>query len=83
MEQGQTVEHRILVEGDRANFDMHGHGGGQSVTFEKGRSSTGDEGEIVAELDGEHGWFWRNRDSSDATMTVQVRGEYAEFKDAS
>ena len=83
MEQGQTVEHRMLVEGGRVNFDMHRHGGGQSVTFEKGRSSTGDEGEIVAELDGEHGWFWRNRDSSDATMTVQVRGEYAEFKDAS
>ena len=83
MEQGQTVEHRILVEGDRANFDMHGHGGCQSVTYEKGRGSTGDEGEIVAEFDGEHGWFWRNRDSSDATVTVQVRGEYAEFKDAS
>jgi len=83
MEEGQTVEYRMLVEGGRVNFDMHGHGGGQSVTYEKGRGSTGDEGEIVAEFDGEHGWFWRNRDSSDATVTVQVRGEYAEFKDAS
>ena len=83
MEEGQKVEYRMLVEGGRVNFDMHGHGGCQSVTYEKGRGSTGDEGEIVAELDGEHGWFWRNRDSSDATMTVQVRGEYAEFKDAS
>lgn len=83
MEEGQTVEYRMLVEGGRVNFDMHGHGGGQSVTYEKGRGSTGDEGEIVAAFDGEHGWFWRNRDSSDATVTVQVRGEYAEFKDAS
>ncbi len=83
MEEGQTVEYRMLVEGGRVNFDMHGHGGGQSVTYEKGRGSTGDEGEIVAEFDGEHGWFWRNRDSSDATVTVQVRGEYAKFKDAS
>lgn len=83
MEEGQTVQYRMTVEGGRVNFDMHGHGGGQSVTYQKGRGSTGDEGEIVAAFDGEHGWFWRNRDSSAATVTVQVRGEYAEFKDAS
>tara|TARA_R100001224_G_scaffold111902_1_gene93120 strand:+ start:615 stop:1238 length:624 start_codon:yes stop_codon:yes gene_type:complete len=83
MEEGQTVEYRMLVEGGRVNFDMHGHGGGNSITYEKGRGSTGDEGEIVAAFDGEHDWFWRNRDSELATVTVQVRGEYAEFKDAS
>jgi len=83
MEKGQTVEYRMLVEGGRVNFDMHGHGGGQSVTYDKGRGSTGEEGQIVAEFDGEHGWFWRNRDSAEATVTLQVRGEYAEFKYAS
>lgn len=83
MEEGQTAEYRMTVEGGRVNFDLHGHGGGNSVTYEKGRGSTGAEGEIVAEFNGEHGWFWRNRDSSDVTVTVQVRGEYAEFKDAS
>jgi hypothetical protein len=83
MEEGQTVEYRMLVEGGRVNFDLHGHGGGNSVTYEKGRGSTGDEGEIIAAFDGEHGWFWRNRDSQPATVTVQVRGEYTEFKDAS
>jgi hypothetical protein len=83
MTEGQTAEYRMLVEGGRVNFDLHGHGGGQSVTYEKGRGSTGDEGDIVAAFDGEHGWFWRNRDSQPATVTVQVRGEYAEFRDAS
>ena len=83
MEEGQTVEYRMLVDGGRVNFDMHGHGGGNSVTYEKGRGSTGDEGEIIAAFDGEHGWFWRNRDNQPATVTVQVRGEYTEFKDAS
>ena len=83
MEEGQTVEYRMLVDGGRVNFDMHGHGGGNSVTYEKGRGSTGDEGEIIATFDDEHGWFWRNRDSQPATVTVQVRGEYTEFKDAS
>lgn len=83
MQKGQTVEYRMLVEGGRVNFDMHGHGGGNSVTYEKGRGSTGDEGQILAAFDGEHGWFWRNRDKAAVTVTIQVRGEYAEFKDAS
>lgn len=83
METGQTAQYRMFVEGGKVNFDLHGHGGGNSVTYEKGRGSTGKEGEIVADFNGEHGWFWRNRDSSNVTVTVQVRGEYAEFKDAS
>lgn len=83
MEQGQTAEYRMVVTGGRVNFDLHGHGGGKSVTYQKGRGSTGEEGKITAEFDGQHGWFWRNRDSAELTVTVQVRGEYAEFKDAS
>ena len=83
MEAGQTAEYQMLVEGGRVNFDLHGHGGGNSVTYEKGRGSTGAEGEVTADFAGEHGWFWRNRDSADITVTVQVRGEYAEFRDAS
>jgi hypothetical protein len=83
MSQGQTAEYRMNVEGGRVNYDLHGHGSGQSVTYEKGRGSTGSEGTILANFAGEHGWFWRNRDKADVTVTVQVRGEYAEFKDAS
>ena len=83
MEEGQTAEYLMTVEGGRVNFDLHGHGGGDSVTYEKGRGSAGGEGEIVADFDGEHGWFWRNRDSSEVTVTLRVRGAYAEFKDAS
>ena len=83
MEEGQTAEYVMLVEGGRVNFDLHGHGSGQSETYEKGRGSTGEEGEITAGFAGEHGWFWRNRDDEDVTVTVKVRGDYAEFKDAS
>jgi hypothetical protein len=79
MDAGQMAEYRMLVEGGRVNFDLHGHGGGETVTYEKGRGSTGSEGEVTAAFDGQHGWFWRNRDSSDVTVTIQVRGEYAEF----
>lgn len=38
----------MLVEGGRVNFYLHGHGSGQSETDEKGRGSTGSEGEITA-----------------------------------
>ncbi|SDX69971.1 hypothetical protein SAMN04488041_1137 [Sulfitobacter pontiacus] len=83
MEEGQTAEYVMLVDGGRVNFDLHGHGSGQSETYEKGRGSTGEEGEITAGFAGQHGWFWRNRDKTEVTVTVQVRGEYDEFKDAS
>lgn len=83
MTKGQTAFYRMTVTGGRVNFDMHGHGAGESVTYEKGRGSTGSEGPLVATFDGDHGWFWRNRDNADVTVTLQLRGEYAELKDES
>jgi len=83
MEEGGVAEYQMIVEGGRVNFDLHGHGGGQSVTYERGRGSEGDAGSFTAEFAGEHGWFWRNRDSSAVTVTVRVRGDYSEFRDAS
>ena len=80
MTEGQTAQYLMTVEGGRVNFDLHGHGGGQSETYERGRGSTGSEGAILAPFDGEHGWFWHNRDSQPVTVTVQLRGEYAELK---
>ena len=82
MESGQTAEYRMIVEGGRVNFDLHGHGSGESVTYEKGRGSTGSEGAIIAPFAGGHGWFFRNRDSSEVTVTLQLRGEYGAFKEA-
>ena len=76
----QTAEYRMTVEGGRVNFDLHGHGSGQSVTYERGRGSIGSEGAILASFDGEHGWFWRNRDKQDVTVTVLLKGEYSALK---
>ena len=30
-------------------------------------------------FDGQHGWFWRNRDSKPVTVTVEVKGDYADL----
>lgn len=82
MTKGQIADYQMAVEGGRVNYDLHGHGSGQSVTYEKGRGSTGAKGMIEAGFGGEHGWFWRNRDKADVTVTVQLRGDYIAFKNA-
>ncbi|MEO1159404.1 MAG: transmembrane anchor protein [Pseudomonadota bacterium] len=80
MKESDVAEYKMAVEGGRVNFDLHAHGNGQSTTYEKGRGSTGSEGELVAKFDGDHGWFWRNRDKSALTVKLQVRGTYSAFK---
>jgi len=82
MNEGDVAEYRMTVEGGRVNFDLHAHGGGQSISYERGQGSTGAEGNIDAAFTGEHGWFWRNRDDQSLTVTLQVRGTYSELKQA-
>jgi hypothetical protein len=76
MEAGDTAEYAWTAEGGRINFDLHAHGGGQSVDYEKGRGKTSGDGSFEAPFAGEHGWFWRNRDSADVTITLQIKGTY-------
>lgn len=80
MKKGGTAAYRMVVEGGRVNFDLHAHGGGRSTTHIKGRGSRGAEGEIVAAFDGDHGWFWRNRDCKVVTVTLMLRGAYGALK---
>ena len=80
MDEGMSAEYRMIVEGGRVNYDRHAHGSGLSITYEKGRGSIGDEGSIDAAFEGEHGWFFRNRDTSDVTVTLQIRGDYKTLK---
>ena len=80
MDEGATTEYLLVVEGGRVNYDLHAHGKGTSVTYEKGRGSTGSEGSFQAPFAGDHGWFFRNRDSKDVMITLQLRGDYTELK---
>ena len=80
MKKGDVAEYRMIVEGGKVNFDLHAHAGGDSVTYEKGRGSTGSEGGLVAAFDGNHGWFWRNRDKSSVDITLHLRGTYSALK---
>ena len=83
MKKGDEVSFNMAVSGGRVNFDHHAHGDGSAITYEKGRGSTGSEGSFVAAFDGDHGWFWRNRDSKAATVTLTLQGAYSALKQGS
>lgn len=68
------------VDGGVVNFDLHGDGGGQAVSYEKGRGTPAQEGELTAAFDGNHGWFWRNRGDAPVTVILRVSGDYTEVK---
>ncbi|KNX40144.1 hypothetical protein ROTO_33030 [Roseovarius tolerans] len=78
MEAGNVAEYAWTAAGGRVNFDLHAHSGGESVDYERGSGQTSGEGSIEAPFAGDHGWFWRNRDSTPITMTIQLRGEYSD-----
>lgn len=80
MNAGDRASYLMTVTGGRVNFDLHGHGNGQSVTYEKGRGSDGTEGEFVAAFPGGHGWFWRNRDKQDVTVVLKLKGNYSDLR---
>jgi len=80
MNQGARVNFAWMVTGGVVNFDLHGDGGGQSTSYEKGRGVPGAEGVLSAAFDGSHGWFWRNRGGADVTVTLKTSGAYSDIK---
>lgn len=80
MRQGTKAKFSWTAAGGVVNFDLHGHGGGRSASFGKGLGVAGDEGEIEAPFDGNHGWFWRNRGAANVTVTLRTNGAYTDIK---
>jgi hypothetical protein len=82
MEEGASADFYWSANGAVVNYDTHGDGGGRSVSYEQGRGVPEQDGVLVAEFTGNHGWFWRNRTDADVTMTLRTRGAYSEMKRA-
>ncbi len=92
LQPGQGVELKLVMaanaeaefewtaNGSVLNFDTHGDGGGQSVSYEKGRGVAEQAGVLRAAFSGNHGWFWRNRTDAPVTLTLRTRGDYSELK---
>ena len=79
MAEGDQAQYAWTAEGGRINYDLHAHADGKSVTYDKGRGKSEGQGEIQAPFAGDHGWFWRNRDDSAVTVTLQLNGAYSEI----
>lgn len=66
----------VVSEGGAVNYDTHGDGGGQNISYEKGRGVSSDEGQLQAAFTGRHGWFWRNRGDAPVSLTIRTSGTY-------
>ena len=80
MEEGAVAPFEWAVEGGEVNFDLHGDGSGNEISYEKGRSVAEATGELTAAFTGNHGWFWRNRGDVPLSVTLRVAGAYSEIK---
>lgn len=80
MASGATASYEFAVEGGVINYDAHGEGAGQKASYEQGRGVMGDAGQLQAPFDGTHGWFFRNRGTSDVVVTLRTGGDYAELR---
>ena len=83
MQQGSSVKYKWTTNDRGLNYNLHGDGykGSQkSTTYKKGRMMTTDNGELKAEFDGYHGWFWRNRNSEIVTVILETDGEYIQIR---
>ena len=80
MLKGAKVNFTWDADSAPVNFDMHGDGGGENISYEKGRGIAEDEGVLEAAFDGNHGWFWRNRTDAPVTVTLKTSGDYTDIK---
>ena len=79
MTKGAVAEFQWTAGGAVLNYDTHGDGGGQRISYEKGRGVPEQEGKLVAAFTGNHGWFWRNRTNAPVTFTLRTRGDYSKM----
>lgn len=80
MQEGQTARFEWTANGSVLNYDTHGDGSGQKVSYEQGRAVPEQSGDLTAAFTGNHGWFWRNRTDGPVTVTLRTAGDYAEMK---
>ncbi|QGG89407.1 transmembrane anchor protein [Agrobacterium sp. MA01] len=80
MLKGAKANYAWTANGSKVNFDTHGDGGGESISYEKGRGAAEHAGVLEAAFDGNHGWFWRNRTGDPVTVTLKTDGAYSDIK---
>ena len=83
MKIGDIVQYEWRTIKGGLNYNLHGDGykgSKKSINYKKGRMVSSDSGELKAEFDGYHGWFWRNREKFSVTVILQTFGDYIRIK---
>ncbi len=80
MQENAEAQYMWTVDGGKVNYDLHGDGDRNGISYKKGRGVERDEGTLKAAFTGNHGWFWRSRNREDVTVTLNVKGEFQEIK---
>lgn len=96
LQPGQGAEIKLAMAKDgRVRYEWHSAGGpvnydthGDPVSapkgfyhgYGKGKNENRAAGTIQAAFDGKHGWFWRNRTTTEVTITLQTSGDYAKIE---
>jgi hypothetical protein len=77
MQEGQTARFEWTANGALVNYDTHGDGSGQKISYEQGRGVADHAGVLTAAFTGNHGWFWRNRTDAPVVITLRTAGDYS------
>ena len=83
MKKGAIAQYKWSTENGALNFNLHGDGYKgmhKTATYKKGKMVASDKGELVAEFDGYHGWFWRNRNYATVKVLLEVTGDFIQMK---
>lgn len=81
MKKGEVAPYEWTASPGHVNSDLHADGaGGLFTSYRKGRAETRDAGELTADFDGAHGWYWRNRSGVSVEVTLRTNGAYSEIK---
>lgn len=80
MRKGEVAQFEWQSPEGPLNFDTHGEGPEGSISYKKGRGVAGEAGELTAAFDGNHGWFFRNRNPQTVTFTLNTKGSYLVLK---
>ena len=83
MKIGAVVQYEWRTIKGGLNYNLHGDGykgSKKSINYKKGRMVPSDSGEVKAEFNGYHGWFWRNREKFSVTVILKTSGDYIRIK---
>ena len=80
MSKDAKAKYEWTSAGGPVNHNLHTDNPNRSHSYSKGQGVERDSGEFTAISDGYHGWFWRNRNDKDVTITLKTSGDYKSVK---